>query len=83
MLVAEHLNFDVARIDDELFDEHPVIAERSLGFGLGGRCGGGRGSSCGLGFFLLGGRSGGLGEGANGEEASDQGGDELVHFKSP
>ena len=35
MLVAEHLNFDVAGIDDEFFDEYPVVAERRLGFRLG------------------------------------------------
>ena len=35
MLVAEHLDLDVARIDDELFDEHPIVAERALGLGLG------------------------------------------------
>ncbi len=31
MLVANELNFDVARIDDELLDEHPVVAEARLG----------------------------------------------------
>ncbi len=35
VLVAEHLNFDVAGIDDEFFDEDPVIAERRFRFGLG------------------------------------------------
>ena len=35
MLVAEHLDFDVARIDDELLDEHAVVAERGLGLGAG------------------------------------------------
>ena len=35
MLVAEHLDFDVAGIDDELFDEDAVVAERRLRFGLG------------------------------------------------
>ena len=28
VLVAKHLNFDVARIRDELFDEDPLIPER-------------------------------------------------------
>jgi len=32
MLVAEHLNLDVAGIDDELLDENPIVAERRLGF---------------------------------------------------
>src|SRR5262249_15949075 len=27
VLVAEHLDFDVARIDDEFLDEHPLVAE--------------------------------------------------------
>jgi hypothetical protein len=27
MLVAEHLDFDVTRIDDELFDEDAIVAE--------------------------------------------------------
>jgi hypothetical protein len=36
MLVAEHLDFDVARIDDELFNENTVVAERGLGFSLRG-----------------------------------------------
>ena len=35
VLVAEHLDFDVAGIDDEFLDEHPVVAERGFGFGLG------------------------------------------------
>ena len=35
VLVAKHLDLDVAGIDDELFDEHPVVAKRGLGFGLG------------------------------------------------
>ena len=30
MLVAEHLNFDVARIDDELFNENAVVTERGF-----------------------------------------------------
>ena len=30
--VAEHLDFDVARIDDEFLDEHAVVAERRRGF---------------------------------------------------
>jgi len=32
VLVAEHLNFDVAGIDDEFLDENPVVAERGFGF---------------------------------------------------
>ena len=35
VLVPQHLDFDVAGIDDEFLDEHPVVAERRLGFGLG------------------------------------------------
>ena len=35
MLVAEHLDFDVAGIDDEFLDEDAVVAERGFGFGLG------------------------------------------------
>jgi hypothetical protein len=35
MLVAEHLDFDVAGIDDEFFDEDAVVAERGFGLGLG------------------------------------------------
>src|SRR5262249_13894595 len=27
MLVAEHLNFDMARVDNEFFDEHALVAE--------------------------------------------------------
>ena len=34
MLVAKHLDLDVAGIDDEFFDEHPVVTERGFGFGL-------------------------------------------------
>ena len=34
MLVAQHLNFDVARIDNELFDENAVVAERRFRLGL-------------------------------------------------
>jgi hypothetical protein len=34
MLVAQHLDFDVAGIDDELLDEDAVVAERRLGFCL-------------------------------------------------
>ena len=30
MLVAKHLDFDVAGIDDEFLDEHAVVAERRL-----------------------------------------------------
>ena len=36
MLVAEHLNFDVTRLGDELFDENTIIAEARLGFRLRG-----------------------------------------------
>ncbi len=32
VLVAQHLDFDVAGIDDEFLDENPVVAERRLGF---------------------------------------------------
>jgi hypothetical protein len=32
VLVAEHLDLDVARVLDELLEEHPVVAERRLGF---------------------------------------------------
>ena len=35
MLIADQLDFDVARIDDELFNEHPVVAERGFGFRAG------------------------------------------------
>ena len=35
MLVAEHLNFDMARVDDEFLDEHPIVAERGLRLGFG------------------------------------------------
>ena len=35
MLVAEHLNFDVAGIDDEFFDEDPVVAKGRARLGLG------------------------------------------------
>jgi hypothetical protein len=37
VLVAEHLNLDVARIDDEFLDEHAVVAERGLRLRLGAR----------------------------------------------
>jgi hypothetical protein len=30
VLVAEHLDFDMARFDDELFDEYAVVAERGF-----------------------------------------------------
>src|SRR6185312_2673968 len=30
VLVAEHLDLDMARIDDEFLDEHAVVAERGL-----------------------------------------------------
>jgi hypothetical protein len=32
MFVPEHLDLDVAGIDDEFFDEDAVVAERGLGF---------------------------------------------------
>ena len=35
MLVAQNLNLDMARVDDELLDEHAVVAEGRLGLGLG------------------------------------------------
>ncbi len=35
VLVAEHLDFDVARVGDEFFDEDTVIAERGLRLRLG------------------------------------------------
>ncbi len=35
VLVAQHLDLDVAGIDDELLDEDAVVAERSLGLRLG------------------------------------------------
>ncbi len=35
VLVAEHLDFDVAGIDDEFLDEDAVVAERRLRLGLG------------------------------------------------
>ena len=35
VLVAEHLDFDMAGIDDEFFDEDAVVAERGLCLGLG------------------------------------------------
>ena len=35
--VAEHLDFDVARIDDEFLDEHAVVAKRRRGLGLRAR----------------------------------------------
>ena len=38
--VAEHLHLDVARLGDELFDQHPVVAERALRLALGGGQGG-------------------------------------------
>jgi hypothetical protein len=37
VLVAEHLDLDVAGIDDELLDEHAVVAERGLGLRAGER----------------------------------------------
>src|SRR5580692_6233156 len=35
VLIAQHLNLDVARIDDEFLDEDPIVAEARLGFGAG------------------------------------------------
>ena len=35
--VTEHLDFDVARVDDEFFDEHPVVAERGFRLRSGAR----------------------------------------------
>src|SRR5258705_12362740 len=35
VLVPQHLNFDVAGIDDEFLDENTVVTERRFGFGLG------------------------------------------------
>ena len=35
MLVPQHLDLNVTGIDDEFFDENPVIAERRLGLGFG------------------------------------------------
>ena len=32
--IGEHLNLDMARPGDELLDQHPVVAERGLGFAL-------------------------------------------------
>ena len=37
VLVAQHLDFDVAWVEDELLDEDAVIAEGRLGFGLHSR----------------------------------------------
>ena len=37
VLVAEHLDLDVARIDDELLDEDAVVAERGLRLGARAR----------------------------------------------
>ena len=37
VLVAEHLNFDVTRIDDEFLDEDAIVAERRQRFGFGAR----------------------------------------------
>ena len=34
MFVAQHLNFDMARLGDELFDEDPIIAKAAGGFVL-------------------------------------------------
>ena len=35
VLVAEHLDFDMARIGDEFLDEHPIVAERRSGLRAG------------------------------------------------
>ena len=35
MLVAQHLDFDVARIGDEFLDEDAVVAEARFRFGAG------------------------------------------------
>ena len=35
MLIAQQLDFDMARVGDELFDEHPVIAEAVQALALG------------------------------------------------
>jgi hypothetical protein len=35
VLVAEHLDLDMAGIDDEFLDEDAVVAERGLRLGLG------------------------------------------------
>ena len=35
VLVAQHLDFDVARIDDEFLDEDAVVAKGGFGLGLG------------------------------------------------
>ncbi len=32
VLVAQHLDLDVARVGDELLEKHPVVAERGGGF---------------------------------------------------
>ena len=37
MLVAEHLDFDVARIDDEFFNEDAIITKGAFRFRLGAR----------------------------------------------
>ncbi len=34
MLVAQHLDFDMAGVDDEFLDEDAIVAERCLGFGF-------------------------------------------------
>ncbi len=35
VLVAQHLDFDVARIGNEFFDEHAVVAETRFRLGAG------------------------------------------------
>ena len=35
VIVAEHLHFDVARVLDELLDQHAIVAKTALGFALG------------------------------------------------
>ena len=35
VLVAQHLDLDMARIDDEFLDEHPIVAEGRQGLGAG------------------------------------------------
>ena len=35
VLVAQHLNFDVARVHDKFLDEDPVVAKAGFGFGFG------------------------------------------------
>jgi hypothetical protein len=37
VLVAEHLDLDMARIDDEFLDEDAIVAEGGFRLGLGAR----------------------------------------------